>query len=190
MASKYVTVEGIMEWAKVFEANRDMEGYKGAFKDTNGRTTLNMILSNEEFAKVTKSGSMKRGKPDPAGRGVAVKFDRKWETGRDWDSGAPEVYRADGNPWSLEEDGEIGNGSYGRVQIVVTPLPDQGVVSTRLEKIKVLDHVKFAGRDDGFTQDESGFSGGASESSDPAPQPPTQQVEAPSSHDLDDQIPF
>lgn len=54
MASKYVNLEGILEWAKVFESNRDLEGYKGAFKDTNGRTTLNMILSNEEFAKLSR----------------------------------------------------------------------------------------------------------------------------------------
>lgn len=129
---------------------------------------------------------MKRGKPDPAGRGINVRLDRKWETGRDWDSGAPEVYRADGNPWDEAVDGKIGNGSYGRVLVIVTPLPDQGVVSTRLEKIKVLDHVKFENADDSFGKDESGYS-----SSPPASQDtPAETPQTENSPTIEDEIPF
>ena len=32
-----ITVTGIAQWAKVFEENRDLEGYQGQWKDTDGR---------------------------------------------------------------------------------------------------------------------------------------------------------
>jgi hypothetical protein len=154
--STYVELEGIIEWAKLFEHNRDLKGYNDSFVDTNGRTTVNFILDDENYQKLQKSGSLKRGKPDPDGRGMNVKFDRKWETGRDFDSGAPQVYRADGNPWDVEVDGEIGNGSKGRIQIVVTYFPGPKAYSTRIEKVKVLEHVAYSGQEDPFKKDETG----------------------------------
>lgn len=183
MATKYIVLEGIAEWAKVFEHNRDKTGYKGAYEETNGRTTINMILSDEEFSKLTDAKSMKRGKPDPLGRGVSVKLDRKWETGRDWDSGAPEVLNVDGSEWNVKENGEIGNGSLVRVQVAVTDLPKQGVVQTRLEKVKVLKLEEYENRDSDFYKDESG---GIKDQSTPA----AKQEAPPQDLDLDDEIPF
>lgn len=156
MASKKVILEGIAMWSKIFTENRDLEGYKGAYKETDGRTSIDLILDNENMDKLRRSGSMKRGKPDPEGRGTMVKVDRKFNTGRDWDSGAPEVLRADGNPWSVEHDGMVGNGSKVRVMVVVTEFPDKGVTSTRLEMVKVLELVPHEGAADSFRKDESG----------------------------------
>lgn len=184
MASKYVTLEGTCEWAKVFEQNRDMSGYKGAYEATNGRTTINLILDQEEFAKLQSSGSMKRGKPTSDGK-INVKVDRKFETGRDWDSGAPEVLRPDGNPWDYEEDGMIGNGSKVRVQVVVTDLPKQGVVTTRLEKVKVLELEEYEGRDSDFYKDESDGS-----TPKPSPKPEAKGPDPDANSEFDDEIPF
>lgn len=186
MATKYVTLEGIAEWAKVFEHNRDKTGYKGAFEATDGRTCINLIISKEDFDKLQKTGSMKRGTFDQAGRGINVKFDRKWNTGRDWDSGAPEVLRPDGNPWDVETDGEIGNGSLVRIQVAVTDLPKQGVVSTRLEKVKVLNLVQYEGRDSEFYRDETTESA-------PAPKESAKSASKkaePALEPVEDEIPF
>lgn len=174
--STYVNIEGIAEWAKVFESNRDLEGYRGAWKDTDGRTTINIILPDDQFQILKDAGSLKKGKPDPDGRGINVKLDRKWNTGRDWDSGQPEIFRADGSVWDLETDGYIGNGSKVLLRVCVTYLPDQDTHSTRLDRIKVIDHVPYE-RNDPFTQDMTGGSPGHS--------PSTEGWEH-----LEDEIPF
>ena len=84
-----ITVTGLAQWAKVFKDNRDLDGYQGAYHDTNGRCTIEMILDQENMQKLTDSGCMSRGKPDPEGRGTAVKLTRKFETAYEWDGGAP-----------------------------------------------------------------------------------------------------
>ena len=37
-----ITVSGTAKWAKVFEENRDKEGYQGQYADTNGRCTIDV----------------------------------------------------------------------------------------------------------------------------------------------------
>jgi hypothetical protein len=190
IGNKKVVIEGIANWAKVFESNRDMEGYQGAYADTNGRTTIELILDKENADKLTKAGSMKRGRPVDGG--IAVKLDRKWETGRDWDSGAPEVLRADGNPWDVNVDGFIGNGSKVRVMAVVTDFPEKRVRSTRLEMVKVLEHVPYEGVDDQFRKDETGGQGQpkASRPVDADEGVASKPSQTASTRDIDDEIPF
>ena len=54
------------------------------------------------------------------GRGTKVKFhDRKFNTGKDWDSGAPIVQKSDGSTWDISSDGTIGNGSTVEVELSV-----------------------------------------------------------------------
>lgn len=181
MASKRVILEGTAMWAKVFEDNRDLEGFKGAYADTNGRTTINVLLDADNYKKLQSSGTMKRGKPD--GDLMNVKFDRKWETGRDFDSGPPTILKADGNPWHFETDGYIGNGSIVKVLLDVTDLPKHGVVSTRLDTVKVLKKENYDNTDDIMTKDESDLYGSATKDD---PDPVDDIVE-----DLeDDEIPF
>jgi len=168
MATKRVTLEGTAMWSKVFEDNRDMEGYKGAYADTNGRCTINILLDKDNYDKLISSGTMKRGKKE--GDLMNVKFDRKWETGRDFDSGPPTVLKADGNPWDFAEDGYIGNGSLVRVLLNVADLPKQGVVSTRLEAVKVLKKESYEGADDLMTKDESELYGKDTPDEQPEPE--------------------
>ena len=102
MATRIVKVTGIAEWAKVFEQNRDLTGWKptqeaeGNYEKYGGACTINMILDDVEVAKLAAAKSPRQPKPDPEGRGMIVKFDRKFNTGYDWSGGAPSVTKPDG----------------------------------------------------------------------------------------------
>jgi len=148
MPTRKVTLKGISEWAKVFEDNRDLRGFEGAWVDTDGRCTINVILDDKEMAKLVASKSMKKGKPDQEGRGTTVKFDRKFDTGKDWDSGAPVVTKADGTRWDYDEDGVIGNGSIVEVKLSVYDTSRKDIFGTRLDRVKVLEHMEYIAPDD------------------------------------------
>ena len=143
MATRKVVLTGIGEWAKVFEDNRDMKGFEGAWEEFNGACTIDMILDDENMQILRNSKSMKKGTPDPEGRGTRVRLIRKFETGRDWDSGAPVVTKSDGSKWNYEEDGTIGNGSTVQVTLSVYDTSRKGIVGTRLDRIKVINHVEY-----------------------------------------------
>ena len=143
MATRKVVLTGIGEWAKVFEDNRDMKGFEGAWEEFNGACTIDMILDDENMQILRNSQSMKKGTPDPEGRGTKVRLIRKFETGRDWDSGAPVVTKSDGSKWNYEEDGTIGNGSTVQVTLSVYDTSRKGIVGTRLDRIKVINHVEY-----------------------------------------------
>ena len=56
-------------------------------------------MDDENVAALKASRSIKRGSPD-AGNGLfKTKFIRKFNTGKDWDSGAPIVTNSDGATW-------------------------------------------------------------------------------------------
>ena len=148
MATRKVVLTGIGEWAKVFEDNRDMKGFEGAWEEFNGACTIDMILDDENMQILRNSKSMKKGTPDPEGRGTRVRLIRKFETGRDWDSGAPVVTKADGSKWNYEEDGTIGNGSTVQVTLSVYDTSRKGIVGTRLDRIKVINHVEYQPEDE------------------------------------------
>lgn len=148
MATRKVVLTGIGEWAKVFEDNRDMKGFEGAWEEFNGACTIDMILDDENMQILRNSKSMKKGTPDPEGRGTKVRLIRKFETGRDWDSGAPVVTKADGSKWNYEEDGTIGNGSTVQVTLSVYDTSRKGIVGTRLDRIKVINHVEYQPEDE------------------------------------------
>lgn len=146
MATRKVILVGIAEWAKVFEENRDKVGFKdgdapGTFEDTDGACTIDMILDDENMSRLTASKSMAQGKPDKEGRGTRVKFKRKFNTGRDWDSGSPVVVKSDGTKWDMDVDGLIGNGSTVAVTLSVYDTRRKSIVGTRLDRVKVLEHV-------------------------------------------------
>ena len=148
MATRKVVLTGIGEWAKVFEDNRDMKGFEGAWEEFNGACTIDMILDDENMQILRNSKSMKKGTPDPEGRGTRVRLIRKFETGRDWDSGAPVVTKSDGSKWNYEEDGTIGTGSTVQVTLSVYDTSRKGIVGTRLDRIKVINHVEYQPEDE------------------------------------------
>jgi hypothetical protein len=127
-------------------------GFDGAYQDCDGACTIDVILDDENMAKLTATGSMKRGTPDPEGRGKKVRLVRKYNTGRDWDSGAPVVAKEDGTLWDYDTDGTIGNGSTVEVLLSVYDTRMKSIVGTRLDKVIVLDHVEYIPpQDDGGT---------------------------------------
>ena len=147
MATRMVTVHGIAEWAKVFEQNRDLTGWKptvqaeGSYEKYSGACTIDMILDDENITKLRTAKSGKEPKPDLEGRGLRVKFDRKFNSGYDWSSGAPAVTKSDGTNWDYDVDGPIGNGSIVETTVAVYDLPKYGNTGTRLESVRVIDHV-------------------------------------------------
>jgi hypothetical protein len=151
MATRKVQLVGIAEWAKVFATNRDLTGYKpspaaeGSYEKYNGACTLNLILDDANLEALQSSGSPKKPKADAEGRGWVVKLDRKFDTGQEFSSGAPAVTHSDGTPWDLDRDGLIGNGSTVEVIATVYDIPKYGTIGTRLDSVKVIDHVGVDG---------------------------------------------
>lgn len=143
MATRKVKVSGIAEWAKVFSQNRDMEGFDGVYRDHDGACTIDVIMDDDNLTALKASRSMKKGSPDPQGRGTKVKFIRKYDTGRDWDSGAPVVKKSDGTDWDFDLDGSIGNGSTVEVELSVYDTSRPAIVGTRLDKVTVLELVEY-----------------------------------------------
>ena len=148
MATRKVILVGVAEWAKVFEDNRDMKGFEGAYEEFDGACTIDMILDSENMGRLSASKSMKKGSPDAEGRGTRVRFVRKFNTGRDWDSGSPVVVKSDGTTWDMDVDGLIGNGSTVAVTLSVYDTSRKSIVGTRLDRVKVLEHVKPPSDDD------------------------------------------
>ena len=74
MATRKLRLEGIAEWARVFEQNREMTGYKptpqavGAYEECNGACKIDIIMNDENFKKLKASKSMKSGTDDELGR--------------------------------------------------------------------------------------------------------------------------
>jgi len=149
MAKRNVKLTGISQWAKVFSQNRDMTGFKptpdaiGSYEDCNGACTIDLIMDDDNYKILQASKSMKVGTDDDEGRGKKVTFVRKFDTGYDWSSGAPLVVKSDGGIWDFDVDGNIGNGSTVEVYLTVYDIKKYGNTGTRLEKVRVIDHVEY-----------------------------------------------
>lgn len=154
MAFKEVTTTGPIEWAKVFEQNRDMQGYEGAYEQCDGAYTVTQILNKEEYEKLKKAGTQKRAKQSRLEDDgiLALTFERK-HTVKKKDGtlipqagGAPKVLRSDGKPWDVEVDGMIGNGSVAEVTNLINTFQGQDgkmISRTSLTKIKIIEHVPY-----------------------------------------------
>lgn len=188
MPTRKVKLTGLGYWAKVFEDNRDLTGYEDALKDVGGQTTIDMDLDDDNLALLRKSKSMKRGTDSPDNDGLTrVKFTRKWEHKIQTKKGVmdlggePVVVKADGTKWDYDEDGPIGNGSTVEVTLSVYDTSRKAIVGTRLDKVKVIEHVPYEPAD---------------EAEDEAPPPKAQaktqatNKAAKSRADLEDEIPF
>ena len=151
MATKYteVTTTGPIEWAKIFENNRDMTGYEGAYVPFEGAYTLQQILSKDEYAKLQAAGTQKKPNQKRLMDGeLSLKFERKHKVTRKDGTvlpqagGAPSVTDADGSPWS-EDKGLIGNGSTAEVTNLITTFKggDGKMYSrTTMTGVKIIEH--------------------------------------------------
>ena len=152
MASKEYTFKGTAQWAKVFEEIRDMTEWNDDTKafdkpsSTDGVYSIEVTLDAEAYKALKRTGSLaaKHSKENEAGEDV-VRFKRPHKkVGKGgkvltFASGAPKVVDATGSPWNFVEDGEIGNGS--EVEVTVTVYETSFSPGTRLDKVKVINHV-------------------------------------------------
>lgn len=145
MATTKITLEGKASWAKVFEENRDMVGFEGAYKPYEGAYTIQLELDEDNFNKLMATGAakaskMKQKEVQKLGS-TEIRLARKHKDRFDWASGAPKVMKADGSEWSFSDDGLIGNGSIVSVEVAV--YTTSKATGTRLESVKVLDLVEY-----------------------------------------------
>lgn len=158
-AYKEVITTGPIEWAKIFEGNRDMSGYEGQYDDCEGAYVLTQVLSKDEFEKLKKAGTMKKPMQKRLMDGeIAIKFERKHlvktKDGKEIPQagGAPKVVGPDGKRWDVEEQGLIGNGTIAEVTNLITTFPGQDgktVSRTSMTKIKIVEHVPYVREDEG-----------------------------------------
>ena len=188
MATRKVKLTGLAYWSKVFSANRDLTGYEDALKDVGGQTTIDMDLDDDNMALLRKSKSMKRGTDSPDNDGLTrVKFTRKWEHKIQTKKGVmdlggePVVVKADGTKWDYDEDGPIGNGSTVEVTLSVYDTSRKTIVGTRLDKVKVIEHVPYEPADD--VEEDEAPSPKAQAKTPPKPLPKAKA-------DMEDEIPF
>lgn len=149
MAYQEVTTVGTIEWAKVFEDNRDLKGYDGEYEKTDGAYVVDQVLSKEEYQKLVNAGSQKKPKQKRLMDGeIVIKMMRPHRvvkrdgTELPQAGGAPEVTDVDGNPVSER----IGNGSKAEVTNLISTFKGQdGKVYSRttMTKIKILELVPF-----------------------------------------------
>ena len=161
---KEVTTKGPIEWAKIFENNRDLSGYEGQYEDTDGAYVLVQVLGKDEFEKLKKAGTMKKPIQKRLMDGeIAIKFERrhliKTKDGKEIPQagGAPKVVGPDGKRWDVEEQGHIWNGTIAEVTNLITQFPGQDgkiVSRTSMTKVKIIEHVPYVREDDDEGEDE------------------------------------
>lgn len=145
--TKYLKFNVPVRWARVFEDNRDMHGFEGAFEEVNGAYSIEMGMTPDQFKELSDAGSMKKGREGEDGL-TWVKVIRKHEDRFEWNSGAPEVVDATGSVWSFEDDGEITNDSEAIVTVEVYGTSRPSIRGTRLKKVQVQRLAPRESRDD------------------------------------------
>ena len=146
--AKQFSVTGKAMWARVFEDNRDMEGWEGSYEWCDGAYTIDVCLDDDNYRTFIDSGTARQGKKDKYGDFILdgdgnkiVKFDRKHKGPFAKAGGPPKVLWKDGTPYDFEAEGSIGNGSI--VELHFEVYPTVKVPGTRLTKVVVLDHVVY-----------------------------------------------
>lgn len=157
MPATQLDVKGKLEWAKVFESNRDRAEWN---KETDGEYKVTVITDKATAKTLKDEGCMK--KIEEVDGGFKVTFSRPHNGMQDWMGGAPIVADIAGKAWDLESNGLIGNGSEGIVKVEIYPTRT-GRTGTRLLGLQVLDHVVYKS-EGGSSQPRSMFKDYSSES--------------------------
>lgn len=140
MTAQLLELEGIANWAKVYETNRDTNE---DFHGEGGAYTVDVLLEKEELDKLTKSGS--RLKPKIVDEGISIRFKRKHihPAGIEELGGPPKVVGPDKEPINQL----IGNGS--KVKVYVSVYDTKMGKGTRLEGMHVTDLIEYESEGDG-----------------------------------------
>lgn len=184
MATTMVEVEGIAEWPKLFEFNRDKPDWS---KETDGEYTVQIVLDDANKAKLEAAGTQKKFRTDAQGRGHVFAPTRPHLARNEWAGGAPKVAGPTGTMWNTEADGLIGNGSRIRVLVAIYDA-GQSRKGTRLEAVQVTELVPYiseggSGSQGGGVNSFFKDTTGGSAPSTPTPAPKKAAVEL-------DEIPF
>ena len=179
--TQIVEVFGTLEWAKVFEHNRDRAPWN---EEKDGEYKITIIMDDENTAKLKDSGCAKAMSKVDGGTKVTLARPHKGKF--EWQGGAPAVANIKGQPWDFDMDGYIGNGSTGIVRVAVYPAGNSGRTGSRLESVQVIDLVEY--ESEGGNGSSNGFKDLSSYSSQEAkpeakPKKQSKQIE-------DDAIPF
>jgi len=169
MPSTQIDVKGKIEWAKVFESNRDRAEWN---TETDGEYKVTVTTDAATAKALKDAGCMK--KIEEVTDGHKVTFSRPHTGAQDWMGGAPIVADITGKAWDLQDKGLIGNGSEGIVKVEVYPTRT-GRTGTRLLGLQVLEHVVYES-EGGSSQPRSMFtdhseSSGGSKSSTSSQEP-------------------
>ena len=137
MPSTKIDIKGTIEWAKVFESNRDRAEWN---VETDGEYKVTVITDEATANMLKEAGCMKKIEKVEGGHRVTV---ARPHTGlQDWQGGPPIVADKSGELWDLRTKGLIGNGSEGIVKVEVYPTRT-GRTGTRFLGLQVLNHVVF-----------------------------------------------
>jgi len=178
--TKFVEVFGTLEWAKVFESNRDRASWN---EEKEGEYKITVVMDDANTQKLKESGCAKA--MHSVEGGTKVTFARPHKGKFEWQGGAPAVANVKGQPWDFEVDGYIGNGSTGLVRVAVYPAGN-GRIGSRLESVQVIDAVEFESDGTGSTSSFRDLSSLSSQEVKPEVKPKKAKV----SPIEDDAIPF
>ena len=162
MPSTQMDIKGTIEWAKVFESNRDKNEWN---VETNGEYKVTVITDKKTAKALVDAGCKKKIEEVEGGHKITVS---RPHTGiQDWMGGEPIVADVTGKAWDLQDKGLIGNGSKGIVKVEV--YPTKMGTGTRLVGLQVLDHVIYESEGGNsqprsMFQDQSKSSGGSKSS--------------------------
>ena len=186
----YLQLEAVFEWCKVFPENYDKTGPDGAYEGHDGAYTVDLLLTDEEYEKLTKAGSQKTAKQTTDGLN-RVKVIRKHTAPYTY-GGAPQVAHIDGTSWDIRKDGLIGNGSKGIAYVSVYKV--KGRYGTRLDGLQIMEHVAVEDDPDaprtGFRiPDRSGQATGTKQAQ-PVEKTAAKPAKQPAKQLVEDEIPF
>lgn len=136
MPSTQHQIKGRIDWAKVFEANRDRAHFH---QETDGMYKVTVSTDEKTMKDLKKAGLGKKFKETD--HGWSVTLDRPHKGKHEWQGGAPIVADITGKAWDLDEKGLIGNGSEGIVKFELYDAGDRK--GSRLLGLQVLDHVVY-----------------------------------------------
>tara|TARA_B100000927_G_C16193277_1_gene360378 strand:- start:25 stop:537 length:513 start_codon:yes stop_codon:yes gene_type:complete len=136
MPSTQIDIKGTLEWAKVFESNRDHNEWN---EDKEGEYKVTVTTDKKTADALVKAGCQKKIEEVDGGHRITVV--RPHVGSQDWMGGAPVVADKSGKEWNLEDNGLIGNGSKGIVKVEIYPTKVGS--GTRLVGLQVLDHVVY-----------------------------------------------
>ena len=136
MPSTQIDIKGTLEWAKVFELNRDHNEWN---EDKGGEYKVTVTTDKKTADALKKAGCQKKIEEVSGGHKITVV--RPHVGSQDWMGGAPIVADKSGKEWNFDEKGFIGNGSKGIVKVEIYPTAVGS--GTRLVGLQVLDHVVY-----------------------------------------------